>query len=177
MEEKELILQEVRRLKIVVDESNRLQGEIDNYESKLPIFSNIDSKGKIAIFLMLFFVSALLHINLYFLVPILLILSYFIFISPKMYLKRNEDEYNLNKSKLEECNKNLNADYIPDEYIEEYALKKLELYLINKRADTLKEALNIFEQEKRDNQRIEEIKKLQQLQEKTYEKIYDTGKL
>lgn len=55
--------------------------------------------------------------------------------------------------------------YISKTYINYYALTKLESYLINKRADSLKEALNLFEQEKRHDQQMKEINIVQQMQE------------
>ena len=54
---------------------------------------------------------------------------------------------------------------------------KLESYLVNKRADTLKEALNLFEEEKRHDEQMREINIVQQMQEITYKKADEAATL
>lgn len=63
-----------------------------------------------------------------------------------------------------------NNSVIPVDYCYTKALNAFERYLLNQRADNLKECINLYEQERRHEEQIQEIKLMQQLQEKTYEK-------
>jgi hypothetical protein len=57
---------------------------------------------------------------------------------------------------------------IPDDYMHLSFLKAVEKYIENKRIESLKEAINLYEVEQRHNEQIQEIYTLQQLQQKTY---------
>ena len=59
---------------------------------------------------------------------------------------------------------------VPQSYRNVHALSNFESYLITGRAETLKEAMNLYEQELRHEQQINEIRIMQQLQEATYKK-------
>jgi hypothetical protein len=57
---------------------------------------------------------------------------------------------------------------IPDDYMHLSFLKAVDKYIENKRIESLKEAINLYEVEQRHNEQIQEIYTLQQLQQKTY---------
>lgn len=60
---------------------------------------------------------------------------------------------------------------VPADYRYYNALNCFEKYLINHRADNLKECINLFEQEIRHEEQINEIRLLQEMQEATYQKV------
>lgn len=64
---------------------------------------------------------------------------------------------------------------IPDDYCYLHALNTFEKYLINNRADSLKECINLFEQEKRHDEQLQEIRVIQQIQEATYQKANEAA--
>ncbi|UAL47151.1 hypothetical protein K7887_20240 [Sutcliffiella horikoshii] len=57
---------------------------------------------------------------------------------------------------------------IPKDYWTIDALNTFEKYIINKRAEDLKECINLYEQESRHDEQMREISAMQQLQEATY---------
>lgn len=59
---------------------------------------------------------------------------------------------------------------IPADYRYIGALNTFEKYLINQRADNLKECINLFEQEMRHEEQMNELRNLKQIQEATYQK-------
>jgi hypothetical protein len=70
-----------------------------------------------------------------------------------------------------------NESFIPVDYRNLYTLGKLEKYFINGRADDLKEAINLFEEEKRYDEQMNEIKIMQELQLATYRKADEANTL
>jgi hypothetical protein len=70
-----------------------------------------------------------------------------------------------------------NESYIPLDYRNIYTLDKLEKYFINGRADDFKEAINLFEEEKRYDEQMNEIKVMQELQLATYKKADEANTL
>ncbi|TMU83777.1 hypothetical protein FGG79_18960 [Bacillus sp. BHET2] len=70
-----------------------------------------------------------------------------------------------------------NESVVPEDYRNIYTLDKLERYFINGRADDLKEALNLFEEEKRYDEQMNEIKVMQELQIATYRKADEASTL
>lgn len=69
-----------------------------------------------------------------------------------------------------------NGTVVPEDYIQENVLYKLESYVINKRADSIKEAINLFENEERHLEQMNELRINQELQELTYWKIDEISK-
>lgn len=62
---------------------------------------------------------------------------------------------------------------IPMAYCYPRAINTFENYIINKRADTIKECLNLYEQERRNNKSMNELRNLRALQEETYQEASD----
>ncbi|MHC8514268.1 hypothetical protein [Sporosarcina sp. ITBMC105] len=57
---------------------------------------------------------------------------------------------------------------MPMNYCYPFAINSFETYLLNKRADTLKECINLFEQDRQNQQYINQLNTIQQIQEATY---------
>lgn len=66
---------------------------------------------------------------------------------------------------------------IPKDYWTIDALNTFEKYIINKRAEDLKECINLYEQESRHDEQMREINAMQQLQEATYRKASEATTL
>ncbi|OYD57626.1 hypothetical protein CGZ90_13245 [Fictibacillus aquaticus] len=66
---------------------------------------------------------------------------------------------------------------VPMTYRNLYALDRFITYFKNGRADSLKEAINLFEQEVRHEEQINELRIMQQLQEATYQKANEATTL
>lgn len=180
MEEKEILLEEIRQYQSIVNQSINLQHEHESFYSKPAFIVGLGLRGRIITFFILCIVFVSLNIPLVSMV-IFYGSLYFLFIWPTIHVngkvKRNKERINEIKKLLGELSKNVNPVHLPKTYINEYALSKLESYLLNKRADTLKEALNLFEQEKRHDQQMQEINAVQQLQEMTYKKANEATTL
>jgi len=111
-------------------------------------------------------------------------LSYFVFIIflvfvyPKIalqnHIKKNQPQIEEYQKLMDSVKQKIQPQYIPDNYLNMYALNKLESYFVNKRADTLKEALNLFEEEKRFDEQMKEINTIKQLQQKTLQEARET---
>jgi hypothetical protein len=97
--------------------------------------------------------------------------------------KKNEELFNnelvqkLEKEKLYLLQRINDYTVIPEDYRYVNALNIFEKYLVNQRADNLKECINLFEQEKRHEEEIQELKIMQQMQEATYRKANEATTL
>lgn len=183
MEERKLILEEIKHYQDVVNESINLQREYEYYYSKHPFFVGFDIKGRIAVFFIIWFLLGTLGRDINPLLGLVIFFGsiYFLFIWPtlnvKKKIKKNKERINEIHLLLNDLERKVNPVYIPRTYINKYALSKLQSYFLNKRADTLKEALNLFEQEKRHDQQMREINIVQQIQEMTYKKANEAATL
>ena len=188
LEEKDILLEEIRHYQSIVNQSINLQQEHESYYSQPAFFISLGLWARIVIFIIIWIITVntlssaeYSTMNTFLLMVIFCGYIYFLFIWPTVYVKkkvkRNKERINEIKSSLGELNKNVNPVHLPKVYINKYALSKLETYLINKRADTLKEALNLFEQERRHDQQMQEINAVQQLQEMTYKKANEATTL
>lgn len=99
----------------------------------------------------------------------------------KKHLKQNDDIARSSTAKNLELEKQSIIQYIethsvvPADYRYLSALNTFEKYLINKRADSLKECINLFEQEIRHEEQINEIRILQEMQAATYQKASEAA--
>ncbi|RDW16691.1 hypothetical protein [Oceanobacillus chungangensis] len=59
---------------------------------------------------------------------------------------------------------------IPQKYVSIGALQTFEQYVVNGRADNLKEAINLYEQELRHQEHMNELRQLKQIEIATYQK-------
>ncbi|WP_026694095.1 hypothetical protein [Peribacillus kribbensis] len=76
------------------------------------------------------------------------------------------------KEQINNSNQYLHKDSIvPQEYLYNEALDRFISYGINKRADSIKEAINLFEEETKHQQSIDELHELQDMQAATYLKV------
>lgn len=125
-------------------------------------------------FILVFFILDLINYDIFPSTVILLGLLYFLFVWLAIYVNKkitkNKDKINEIKRRLADLNEEVTPVYIPRTYINDYALSKLKSYFSNRRADTLKEALNLFEDEMRHNQQMREINTVRELQEVTFKK-------
>lgn len=178
--EKEILLEEIRYYQGIVNQSIKLQHEHQNFYSKPPFILGLGLGGKIVTFLIIWFLIGNFA-NPTLGVLLFLAAIYFLFIWPTVHVKKkvknNIERINEIKFLLKELSEKIDPIHIPKGYINIYALTKLESYILNKRADNLKEALNLFEQEKRHDQQMQEINTVQQLQEMTYKKANEATTL
>ncbi|WP_018921971.1 hypothetical protein [Salsuginibacillus kocurii] len=176
MESKEELLSEVRYYKNLVNKFVTLQNEFNDYHTK-PL-ANLTLWNKLVKLFVLYLISGIVFISILdnvLLFTITFVGSiYFLFVWPKVHVKkkliRNQPRIREIQSLIEDLENNIRPKYIPNSYINIYALTRIETYLVDKRADTLKEALNLFEQEKRHDKYMREINLVQQMQEITYNK-------
>ncbi|MDG5789311.1 hypothetical protein QA612_17765 [Evansella sp. AB-P1] len=168
-DEKNILLAEISYYKKLVDEYVSLNSELNEYYVR-PIDMSLWKR------ILIFFVSYVLIVNIFriFGLILIVILFYLFFIWPSQNvrgkLKKNMSRIDEIHIKLKNIENKINPELIPDNYINQYALSKLESYLVNKRADTLKEALNLFEQEKRHDEQMNELSIIHQIQESTNRK-------
>ncbi|HAM79245.1 hypothetical protein [Ornithinibacillus bavariensis] len=89
----------------------------------------------------------------------------------KTKIKKNFDRLNeIIEEKPNLINQLKTQSLVPEDYWNIYALNKFEKYINNQRADSLKEVINLFEQEERHEQQIKEMKIMQSIQQATYKK-------
>lgn len=181
MQEKEELLAEIKHYQKVVNEYVSLQNEYSGYHRKP--FSDFSIWKRIGIF---FIVYIILSVENYYVSPnldplVLIGFFCFFFIWPSIYrrmkLSRNKERIHQINLLIADIEDSVNPKYVPGPYLSKHALLKLESYLVNKRADTLKEALNLYEQEKRHDKQMREINTMQQLQGKTYREAQKTNRL
>lgn len=183
LEEKEILLGEIRYYQDIVNESINLHRENEYYYSKPTLFKGFGIGRRIVLFLIVWFLLGMMGRDIYPLLGLVIFFGsiYFLFLWPTVHVKKkirkNKDRINNIQLRLTELDRMVNPVHIPKAYINNYALSKLESYFVNKRADTLKEALNLFEEEKRHDQQMIEINIVQQLQEMTYKKADEAATL
>lgn len=167
MASKDELLSEIQHYKEVVTQYTKLHTEYQDYYVNPMI--GISIKSRIFIIFISYFIVGFTSLDDGLKAIILFGLIYLLFIAPKLSVKKrvkkNKTRINELQRLMNEIEEDINPIHIPKTYINYYALTKLESYLINKRADSLKEALNLFEQEKRHDQQMKEINIVQQMQE------------
>ncbi|UOQ50352.1 hypothetical protein MUN88_09980 [Gracilibacillus caseinilyticus] len=172
------ITNEINYLKDILLKYEELEAERSNIFKK-PL-SNMSIGKKILLFIGMYMVSGFIYAipNLKYLSIFVLLGSvYFIFFWPNRKVKSNIAQ---NKSRIEEIDtkilslsQKIRPNYIPEKYIHLHALNSLESYFSNKRAASLKEALNLYEEEIRHMQHLKEMNMLQEMQNATYKKAQE----
>ncbi|SER24532.1 hypothetical protein SAMN04487944_10246 [Gracilibacillus ureilyticus] len=71
----------------------------------------------------------------------------------------------------------LDYSIVPEKYWTVHAIQMFEEYIQNSRADSLKEAINLYEQELRHEEHMQEMRHLKQLQAATYQKAQEASTL
>ncbi|WP_434510089.1 hypothetical protein [Desulfitobacterium sp. AusDCA] len=81
---------------------------------------------------------------------------------PELNIENIDQEYNQNFEEL-------NTSIIPQDYRNLYSLNKIEGYLRNNRADTLRDCINLLEEDKKHEEQIENLKRIQDQNDELYQ--------
>ncbi|MFA9559295.1 hypothetical protein ACERII_18445 [Evansella sp. AB-rgal1] len=170
--EKEELLNDILKHKSLVNEFMKYHQELNAY------YTNPLAGFSIGPRLITWFVChILLIVNISFM-PLSIFSSIIVFclllflprIIEKIIISTNQPRIIELREQMKNIEDSVNPVFIPKVYMNQYALNKLEEYLVNKRADNLKEALNLFEQEKLHNEQMKQLNIIQHIQEDTYRK-------
>jgi hypothetical protein len=82
--------------------------------------------------------------------------------------EQRKSYYSLEDEQIRQKKEELIESVIPNEYQDTQSLNKIESYLINQRADNLKECLNLLEDERKHNEQIRNLQEIQRQNEEIY---------
>lgn len=188
-EEKEQLIENLSTTNILIERLMKLDNEYGSYFKK-PL--NFAWWGHILAFLIFNQVvnSILLNLPIYFLnylsqfmFPINIVI--YIILYTQFNKKAIQKRVSTNKNRINEISDQhqeiitlLNRDSIvPPDYRNAYAVSKFITYLKNGRAENLKEAMNLYEQEIRHDEQVRQIRIMQEIQEATYKKADEAATL
>ncbi|SES91118.1 hypothetical protein SAMN05216389_103149 [Oceanobacillus limi] len=177
LNEKDAVLSEINHYKKVVDKYTALSNQLTRFYKKPMAGFSIQLRVFIIGILFLSMLGGLSagagdDIGTIFLLIVGLFLLFFVWPSVAVRNKVSKNQHTINqlKAEMKEIEERIHPEYIPLVYINRSALLKLEEYFVNKRADTLKEALNLFEQEKQLSAQMNQLNEIKQIQEQTYQR-------
>lgn len=183
MNHKEELLTEIQTYKGKVSNFLHLKEELDAYYQKP--FSQVSLKLKIFAFIFVWWIGSGILLAIFRLQIIgslfFVILLFLYFWWPRYQVRqkiaKNSNRIEELRSLIDNLQASINPSLIPKSYIHLHALNKLESYILNKRADDVKEALNLYEEELRHDEQLRELNIVQQMQEATYKKANEATTL